>query len=179
VACTFRIRAAAVDELRRLLVALGSLTLACVRPRLARQIECDEVLAHARESVRSALDAAGASVHGGSLPRVRADAGQLERIFRALLGNAVKHRGVEAPVIHVSARPAGHEWLFTVRDNGRGVDVSRHHAIFSPFSGARELPACAQIVRRHGGRMWVESAEGQGATFCFTLPATRELDLVA
>ena len=161
-------------ELRRLLAAIGVFALACVRPRLPRQIECDEVLAHARESVRSALDAAGASVHGGSLPRVRADAGQLERIFRALLGNAAKHRGVEAPVIHVSARPAGREWLFTVRDNGRGVDASRHHVIFSPFSGAQELPACAQIIRRHGGRMWVESAEGQGATFCFTLPATWE-----
>jgi len=178
VACTFRFCAAAVAELRRLLAAIGAFALACVRPRLPRQTECDEVLARARQSVRSAIDATGANVHGGSLPRVRADAGQLEFVFRALLGNAVKWRGIEPPVIHVSARPAGHEWLFAVRDNGRGVDSSRHYVIFSPFSGARELPACAQYVRRHGGRMWVESTEGEGATFCFTLPATRDLESV-
>jgi signal transduction histidine kinase len=163
-----------VAELRRLIAALGVFALACVAPRLPRQVECDAVLARALAAVRPALDAAGASVHGGSLPRVRADARQLERIFRVLLGNAARHRGAEPPVVHVSARPAGREWLFTVRDNGKGIDPSHHHVIFSPFSGARELPACRWIVRRHGGRMWVESALGQGATFCFTLPATWE-----
>lgn len=166
------------SEPRRLLAALGAFALACVAPRLARQVECDEVLARALAAVRPALEAAGGSMHGGSLPRVRADPRQLERVFRALLGNAVRHRSEEPPVVHVSARPAGREWLFTARDNGRGVDPRDHEAIFSVFSGARELPACRQIVRRHGGRMWVESALGQGATFCFTLPATRELDHV-
>jgi signal transduction histidine kinase len=168
-----------VAELRRLLAALGGFALACVAPRLPRQVEGDAVLARALAAVRPALDAAGGSVHGGSLPRVRADARQLERVFRVLIGNAARHRGAEPPVIHVSARPAGREWLFTVRDNGRGLDPREHHAVFSPFSSARQLPACRQIVRRHGGRMWVESASGQGATFCFTLPATRELDHVA
>jgi signal transduction histidine kinase len=168
--------AAFVSELKRLLAALGAFALACIEPRLPRQVECDAVLKRAREAVRPDLEAAGASVYGGSLPVVRGDPRLLQRVFRTLLGNAVKHRGVEAPVIHVSARPAGREWLFSVRDNGRGIAMARHHAIFSPFSGARDLPACAQLLRRHGGRMWVESAEGQGATFCFTLPATRGLE---
>jgi len=166
-------------ELRRLLAALGACALACVAPRRPRKLECDDVLRLALESVRPGLDAIGANVYGGSLPQVRADARQLKTVFRVLLHNAVQHRGTEPTVLHVSARPAGREWLFTVRDNGRGIDPLRHHAIFSPFSGARELPACAQILRRHGGRIWVESVEGQGATFCFTLPATQDLELVS
>ena len=82
-------------------------------------------------------------------------------------------------MVHVSARPAGREWLFSVRDNGVGIDPRDHHDAFNAFSGARELPACRSIVRRHGGRMWVESALGQGATFYFTLPATRRMGYVA
>jgi signal transduction histidine kinase len=168
-----------VTDPKRLLAALGWFALACVAPRVPRQVEGDAVLKRALEAVQAELEAAGGSTHGGSLPVVRADSRQLRRVFQTLIGNAVRHRGPEAPVIHISARPAGREWLFTVRDNGRGIDLARHHAIFSPFSGARELPACAQIVRRHGGRMWVESAEEQGATFCFTLPATEDMEFSA
>jgi signal transduction histidine kinase len=162
-------------ELRRLLAALWALARAWLAPRLARQVECDAVLAGALAALRAPLDAAGAQVHGGSLPRVRADARQLEHVFRVLLGNAARHRGAEPPLIHVSARPVGREWLFSVRDNGAGVDPRAHHEIFSALSGARELPACRRIVRRYGGRLWVESARGQGATFYFTLPATRRM----
>ena len=160
-------------ELSRLLAALWALARASLAPRLARQVECDAVLARALTGLRPQLDAAGAEVHGGSLPRVRADARQLERVFRVLIGNAARHRGAEPPLIHVSARPVGREWLFAVRDNGAGVEPRDHHAIFSALSGARELPACRRLLRRHGGRLWVESARGHGATFYFTLPATR------
>jgi two-component system, chemotaxis family, sensor kinase Cph1 len=164
---------AAQPDVRRLPAALWALARASLAPRLARQVECDEVQAEALAWLRPQLDAAGAQVHGGSLPRVRADRRQLERVFRVLIGNAVRHRGAEAPLIHVSARPVGREWLFSVRDNGRGIDPRDHDAAFSALGGARELPGCRRIVRRHGGRLWVESARGQGATFYFTLPATR------
>jgi signal transduction histidine kinase len=110
---------------------------------------------------------------------VRGDGAQLEHVFRVLLGNAASHRGAEAPIIHVSARPVGREWLFSVRDNGTGIDPRDHHEIFGALSGARELPAARRIVRRHGGRLWVESARGHGATFYFTLPATRRKDYVS
>lgn len=162
-----------LSELRRLLAALWALARAGVELRLPRQVECDAVLARSLERLRPEIDAAAALVHGGSLPAVRADARQLERVFRTLIGNALRHRGAEAPVVHVSARPAGREWLFSVRDNGIGIDPREHHVAFSAFAGARELPGCRRIVQRHAGRMWVESALGQGATFNFTLPAVR------
>ena len=167
-----------LSELRRVPAALWALARASLAPRLARQVECDEVLARALAGLRPTLDAAGADVHGGSLPRVRGDGAQLEHVFRVLLGNAASHRGAEAPIIHVSARPVGREWLFSVRDNGTGIDPRDHHEIFGALSGARELPAARRIVRRHGGRLWVESARGHGATFYFTLPATRRKDYV-
>ena len=164
-----------LSDLRRLAQALVALARASLEPRLARHIESDAVLARALAALKGELDAAGAIVHGGSLPALRADARQLERVFRILIRNALRHRGPEAPIVHVSARPVGREWLFSVHDNGAGIDPREHHLAFSAFAGARELPACRRIVRRHGGRLWVESARGQGATFQFTLPATRRM----
>lgn len=168
-----------LTEPRRLIAALWALARAALEPRLARHLEGDAVLARALAGLRAELEAAGATVHGGSLPAVRADAAQLERVLRALIGNAARHRGAEAPIIHVSARPIGREWQFSVRDNGAGIDPREHHLAFSALAGARELPACRRLVQRHGGRMWVESARGQGATFHFTLPATRRMGYVA
>jgi len=118
---------------------------------------------------------AGVELACGSLPVVRADPDHLRQILRTLIGNALRHRGAEPPRVHISARPVGRQWHFEVRDNGAGIDPARHHAIFHAFSGALQLPACRRLVRRHGGRMWVESARGQGATFHFSLPATREV----
>jgi two-component system, chemotaxis family, sensor kinase Cph1 len=164
-----------LSELRRLAQGLGALARASFEPRLARHVECDAVLARALAGLVGELQAAGANVHGGSLPALRADPRQLERVLRILIRNALRHRGAEPPVIHVSARPVGREWLFSVRDNGAGLDPADHPAAFSVLAGARELPACRRIVRRHGGRLWVESARGQGATFFFTLPATRRM----
>jgi signal transduction histidine kinase len=160
----------------RLLRALAKMAYATFAPRWPRPTSCDRLLARVLEDLGPALAAAGGGVHGGSLPTVRADERQLERVFRALIGNALAHRGAEPPFVHVSARPAGREWLFSVRDNGTGVEPARHHLIFNPLSGAGELPACRRIVERHGGRMWVESARGHGATFHFSLPATREAE---
>src|SRR3970040_1026271 len=94
-----------LSELRRVPAALWALARAALAPRLARQVECDRVLASALAGLRAPLQAAGArrahlraagaEVPGGSLPRVRADARQLERVFRVLVGNAVRHRGEE------------------------------------------------------------------------------------
>ena len=98
---------------------------------------------------------------------------------RAAAPVTAQHRGAEPPLIHVSARPVGREWLFSVRDNGAGIEPRAHRDVFHALSGARELPGCRSIVRRHGGRIWVESARGHGATFYFTLPATRRLGHVS
>jgi light-regulated signal transduction histidine kinase (bacteriophytochrome) len=146
-----------------------------------------------------AISDAGATVTHDPLPTVLADLPQLTQLFQNLIGNAIKFHGAEPPVVHVSAcakddvgftmddvrsahiehRPS--EWVFSIRDNGIGIApqyFERIFVIFQRLHTRHEYPGtgiglavCKKIVERHGGRIWVESQPGQGATFYFTLPA--------
>jgi PAS domain S-box-containing protein len=146
--------------------------------------DANAVLARALGSLRLAIDEAGATVVSEPLPVVPGDAGQLEQLLMNLVSNALKFRGPEPPRVHVSAVRMHREWLFKVRDNGIGIDpqyFDRIFVIFQRLHGKAEYPGtgiglaiCKKIVERHGGRIWVESEPGQGATFCFTLPEVTE-----
>jgi signal transduction histidine kinase len=114
----------------------------------------------------------------GELPSVEGDPRQLRRVFQNLLANAVKYRGDDSPRIEVSALRDTREWVVTMRDNGLGVDPAQSSRIFRMFSRAHSdvdgvgigLAVCRRIVEAHGGRIWVEAAEGGGSAFRFTLP---------
>ena len=104
---------------------------------------------------------------------------QLIQLFQNLLVNAIKFHGRESPRIHVSAERMGSVWKFAVQDNGIGIAPNDHGKIFLIFQRLHHranypgtgigLALCKKIVERHGGRIWVESALGQGSTFYFTL----------
>jgi chemotaxis family two-component system sensor kinase Cph1 len=131
-----------------------------------------------------AMEEAGAKVTRDPLPTVMADDIQLGQLFQNLIANAMKFRGEEPPRIHVSAKQNGDEWLFSVRDNGIGIDPTLTDRIFIMFQrlhGMKEYPGtgiglaiCKKIVERHGGRIWVESEIGEGTTFYFTMPVRKE-----
>ena len=123
---------------------------------------------------------AGATITYGSLPLVEADQTQLLQVFQNLLGNAIKYRSAEPPVIHISAVREGDVYEFSVRDNGIGVDPEHHERIFGVFKRlhGKEIPGtgiglaiCRKIIESHGGRLWIESELGKGSTLKFTLPA--------
>ena len=129
------------------------------------------------------LDAAvresGAQVTNDSLPSILFDFAQLTHLFRQLLSNAMCFRGPQPPQIHVSATDTGNAIQFSVRDNGIGIDQRYHEQIFGVFKRlhGREFPGtgiglaiCKRIVEQRGGRIWVESELGHGATFHFTIP---------
>jgi len=123
---------------------------------------------------------ARAEVVSSELPVVMGNPDRLIQLLENLLRNALVHRGEADPRIRISASTQGEGWLFTVRDNGPGVEPAYLESIFEPFERLqgkeREgaglgLTICRAIVERHGGRIWAESGPEMGATFCFTLPA--------
>lgn len=145
------------------------------------------VLQQALANLREAIRESQAVVTHDALPTVMADGSQFLSLFQNLIGNAIKFRGAEPPRIHVSAasRPGlsgtkGKEWVFSVSDNGIGIDPAYHERIFVIFQRLqtqRQYPGtgiglalCKRVVERHGGRIWVESEPGKGATFSFTIP---------
>jgi PAS domain S-box-containing protein len=143
--------------------------------------DCEAVFADAVSNLGSAREENGATVTHDPLPTVMADKDQLSRLFQNLLSNAIKFRAADPPVVHVSARRSGNEWLFSVRDNGIGIDPEQFERVFlvfqrlhgkSEYSGTGVgLAICRKIVERHGGKIWIESHAGKGSTFYFTLPA--------
>lgn len=127
------------------------------------------------------IEETGAEITSGELPTVMADGSQLAQVFQNLVGNALKFRSSEAPRIRVEAHRNADHWLFSIHDNGIGIEPEYQDRIFLIFQRLHSrrqyagtgigLAICKKIVDRHGGQIWVESQAGQGATFYFTLPA--------
>lgn len=145
-------------------------------------VEADLALQAALVNLRTAIEETGAEIVHDPLPLVEGDDAQLVRLFQNLIGNAIKYRRAdEVPRVHVSAKRDGDSWRFTVRDNGIGIAPEYHERIFGIFQRLHPaeqyggtgvgLAICRRIVERHGGALGVDSAEGEGATFWFTIPA--------
>ncbi|MEZ2235841.1 PAS domain S-box protein [Microcoleus sp.] len=121
------------------------------------------------------------------MPTVMADEFQLVQLFQNLIGNAIKFCREEVPIIHITAIIQDDEWLFSVRDNGIGIDpeyADRIFIIFGRLHSRREylgtgigLAMCKRIVERHRGRIWVESWPEEGATFYFTIPIVNSCNI--
>jgi PAS domain S-box-containing protein len=146
----------------------------------AKEIDAGEILDKALLSLGAAINQSGASITRTDLPRVRMHEFQLEQIFQNLIGNAIRYRASAPPRIHVAAVEQGTGWLFSVEDNGIGINPQYKEQIFGIFKrlhSTSEYPGtgmglaiCERIVQRAGGRIWVESETGQGSTFYFTIP---------
>jgi signal transduction histidine kinase len=103
------------------------------------------------------------------------------QIFQNLIGNALKYRGAVPPNVHVGARKEGGDWIFSVEDNGIGIQPEYQSQVFGLFKRLHAdsnragtgigLALCKKLVERYGGRIWVDSEPGNGSNFQFTIPA--------
>jgi two-component system CheB/CheR fusion protein len=142
-------------------------------------VDCGAVLAKALWNLQAAVAQSGAAVTSAALPTVIGEEVLLMQVFQNLISNSIKYRGTAAPEIHVSAEKDREGWLFAVRDNGIGIDPLDTERVFGMFKRLHgsEIPGtgiglalCKKLVERQGGRIWVESEVGKGATFKFTIP---------
>ena len=170
----------AAHRMRDLITSLLELSRTGRRAQKVEPVALEEVVDQALAALRNALQDAGATVERCELPEVQGDAILLAQLYQNLIGNGLKFRGDAAPKVQLTSEQIGDELVLGVRDNGIGIDPARAELIFEPFRrlhgvGVYEgsgigLSICRKVVERHGGRIWCESAPGEGAHFRFTLP---------
>ncbi|MBF0558926.1 MAG: PAS domain S-box protein [Nitrospirae bacterium] len=150
------------------------------RGKTFEPVDTNGVVRRALANLKMSVDESCAEITVDALPEVKVDESQFMRLFQNLIGNAVKYRRETAPRIRVSATKDGNVWVFSVADNGIGIDPKYHERIFKIFQRLHDrdkytgtgigLAVCRRIVERHGGRIWVESEQGKGSVFYFTIP---------
>jgi PAS domain S-box-containing protein len=168
------------ERMQRLINDLLAYSRVGTRGKPFQETDCVRVLDRAINNLQLLIDDTGAEIAHDRLPAVVADESQMTELFQNLLTNAIKFHGQVPPQVHVGAQRQDTSWLFSVSDNGIGIDPEYHDRIFVIFQRlhARDeypgtgigLAICKRIVERHGGRIWVESQLGEGSTFYFTIP---------
>ena len=146
----------------------------------SEESDASVVLTEVLEDLTKLVAETKAAVTHGELPCVRIPHVHLQQILQNLITNAIRYRADAPPQIHIAAERHGPDWLFSVRDNGIGIDPQYQDQIFGIFKRlhtSAEYPGtgmglaiCQGLVQRAHGRIWVESELGKGATFFFTLP---------
>jgi signal transduction histidine kinase len=148
-----------------------------------KQLNPEDTLKTVLENLQVTIDDVEATITYDPLPRVEYDPLRLSQLFQNLLTNAIKYRGDKKPVVHITAHNSNAETVFSVIDNGIGIDPRHTEEIFGIFKRlhGREyegtgigLAMCKKIVERYGGRIWVESRPGEGSTFSFSIPIAKE-----
>ena len=150
------------------------------------RVDVQGVAESALRYLQEAIYESGAKVTLNSLPVVQANEQLLFRLFLNLISNALKYHGKNTPDIQVSASQEGENWVFSVSDNGIGIDPKYHDQIFDPFRRLHSrseyqgsgvgLATCKRIVEQLNGRIWVKSQPGMGSTFYFTIPSAASAD---
>jgi signal transduction histidine kinase len=152
--------------------------------RRPRPVAVEDLLERVLSNLEAAVRESGAKVTHAPLPTVYADPVLLLQLLQNLIGNAIKYRSAEPPRVHLSAARSNGQWVFSVHDNGIGIEPGQVETLFTSYKRLRpEVPGsglgliiCKQAVESMGGRIWVQSEPGQGSTFYFTVPDVGEGD---
>jgi light-regulated signal transduction histidine kinase (bacteriophytochrome) len=150
-------------------------------PDPTEQADAHEALEKALASLGPLRAGTDAQITADVLPCILMRPIHLQQIFRNLVGNAIKYRSERQPEVHISAKEENGEWVFSVTDNGIGIQPQYKELIFGIFKRLHSidrypgtgigLALCRRIVEGYRGRIWVESEPGKGSTFSFAIPA--------
>jgi len=168
------------NRMRRLINDLLAYSRVRTRGKEMEPTDSHSALGEALANLSSMVQESGAIITNDDLPVVKADKSQLIQLFQNLISNAIKFCSEDVPHIHISAEKQDNEWLFSVKDNGIGIEPQYYDKIFEIFKRLQRdekypgtgigLAICKRIVERHNGRIWVESEPGKGSVFYFTIP---------
>lgn len=174
-----------VERMHGLIQGLLDYSRISYRPDEKVWVSAAAVLERALQHLDVLVRESGAKVTCDTLPAVNADPDRLLQVFQNLISNAIKYRRAAPPEVHLSAKRRGEDWIFSVRDNGIGIDMRQADRIFgvfqrlhshSEYEGAGVgLAIVKRIVERHGGRVWLESEPGKGSTFYFSIRAGEDV----
>jgi PAS domain S-box-containing protein len=174
------------NRMQRLIQDLLTFSRVGSKGKEMRNTSGEEALLHALRNLRGAIEESGAKVTHDPLPAVLADEMQLTQLFQNLIGNSIKYQKTgNVPVVHISAaRTFEAKWIFSVKDNGLGIDPEYFEKIFGMFQRLHKreeftgtgigLAICKKIAERHSTKISVESRLGQGATFRFVLEGSEK-----
>lgn len=142
-------------------------------------VDCNQIIQQVRTLLQTAIAESKATIVVEPLPQVMADTSRLTQLFQNLIGNAIKYRSEVAPIIRIAATERSEEWVFSISDNGIGIDPQYRERIFVIFQRLHTrrsytgtgigLAICKKIVELHQGQIWVESEPNRGSTFYFSL----------
>lgn len=172
------------QRMRRLLNEMLAYTEVASKEVKLERVDLEEPVERARENLSNTIDAEGAKVTSNVHHEAEADPDQITQVLQNLIENGIKFNEAETPQVHVESEQVGERVVVSVQDDGIGILEAYQDQLFQLFKrlhGRDEyggtglgLGICRQIVRRHGGEIWVHSEEDLGSTFCFTLPAPEE-----
>ncbi len=173
--------ARAAERMRTLVVDLLTYAKADSALRRIESVNLNEAVRVAIDDLSSLVQECGATVRLGELPTVPGNRRELIGVFSNLISNSLKYRSDEPPEVVITASRDDAFWVVAVKDNGIGISAEYHERIFELFRRLEKrasdtgtglgLAICARTIQQHGGRIWVESEEGHGAVFRFSLPA--------
>ncbi len=167
-------------RMKALIDGLLSLSRVSSEGGLDESVDVGQILVQVLRNLDASIQSERAQVKVGPMPHVRGEPTQLLQLFQNLVGNALKYHRAEPPEVHITAAPCNEGFQFSIRDNGIGIAADYFERIFGVFQRLHTrdeypgtgigLAICRKTVQRHGGRIWLESGEGLGTTFHFTLP---------
>jgi len=174
------------ENMQRMIDDFWAYTLIRGRERAMTETDLEDVLNISLMNIKSMIDDSGARITHDPLPTIKSDGMQFTHLFQNLISNAIKFCGEDSPIIHISSEDKDDEWIFSVKDNGIGIEKEYQEKIFKIFTrlhSKKEYPGTGiglsiskSIIDNHGGRIWVESEPGKGSIFFFSIKKVGELN---